>query len=343
MGTNLVLSDPELASQYKAIKKTIQSRLKNLKPNQFLPSADRITAAQINELFSAEVLSHLNDPLPVSSPRGDLINSANKTIGALLVDTGIISPEEYANLDYLIKAKKQASFSKKRVGVGKGTPYRKRLRFHQKSYYDKVLHMDGNIFILKGTDSAIEPVRKDTYEVAGEYLKNVIDTQDFSEYVPELSQFLRAKTVPALADMSHLTKSDTTDTITTLDKKFVNNPASFYSNTMTKATSFVLPDGSTVGSREELRTLVGSLISDYGYLEAYPGMDVVYNSDPQFNDIKLNIRTAGGTPVMYNGKNILLPRGTSLYIDFIDAGPDMDTVWVEIVPTGWLPPQVIEG
>ena len=112
---------------------------------------------------------------------------------------------------------------------------------------------------------------------------------------------------------------------------------------MTKATSFVLPDGSTVGSREELRTLVGSLISDYGYLEAYPGMDVVYNSDPQFNDIKLNIRTAGGTPVMYNGKNILLPRGTSLYIDFIDAGPDMDTVWVEIVPTGWLPPQVIEG
>ena len=343
LGTNLVLSDPELTSQYKAIKKTIQSRLKNLKPNQFLPSADRITAAQINELFSAEVLSHLNDPLPVSSPRGDLINSANKTIGALLVDTGIISPEEYANLDYLIKAKKKASFSKKRVGVGKGTPYRKRLRFHQKSYYDKVLHMDGNIFILKGTDSAIEPVRKDTYEVAGEYLKNVIDTQDFSEYVPELSQFLRAKTVPALADMSHLTKSDTTDTISTLDKKFVNNPTSFYSNTMTKATSFVLPDGSTVGSREELRTLVGSLISDYGYLEAYPGMDVVYNSDPQFNDIKLNIRTAGGTPVMYNGKNILLPRGTSLYIDFIDAGPDMDTVWVEIVPTGWLPPQVIEG
>ena len=47
LGTNLVLSDPELTSQYKAIKKTIQSRLKNLKPNQFLPSADRITAAQI--------------------------------------------------------------------------------------------------------------------------------------------------------------------------------------------------------------------------------------------------------------------------------------------------------
>ena len=340
---NPVFDDPEVAAQYKAIKKAVQSRLKGMNPNQFLPSADRITAAQISELFSAEVLDHLNDPLPITTSRGDLINSSGRTIGDMLVSSGVITPDEYSALDSTIKVAEQGDAFKRKAGRSKGTPYRKRLRFHQESYYDRVLHMDGNIFVLKGTDSAIEPVRKDTFEAANNYLNSVIDTQDFSEYTPEISQYLRKKTAPAGSDLLHLEKSDLRDTASELDKKFVNNPSSFYSNTMTKAHSFKRPDGTPVGSREELRTLVGSLISDYGYLEVDPGMDVVYNADPQFNDIKLNVRTAGGTPLMYNGEKVLLPRGTSLYIDFIDAGPDMDTVWVEIVPNGWVPPQVIEG
>ena len=77
-------------------------------------------------------------------------------------------------------------------------------------------------------------------------------------------------------------------------------------------------------------------------VQATPGMDVVYNVDPQFNDVKLNIRVAAGSPVVYNGEDIFLQQGSSLYINFIDVAPDMDTVWAEVVPTGWLPPQLIE-
>ena len=337
--SNMSPANIDMTKVISDVKEIMTARIKKFDPNSIIPSAHYISLDQVKTYLDNGIVPLINTPATRTTSRGDIVNSMTKTVGDVLTDQGYLSPDESRVIKHNVKSLRQIDWAKGRRGRAKGTPYRRRLRFHQSSYYDKVLHLTGNIFVLKGTDSSIEPVRKDSYEAAKDYLSSVMDIKTIKIETDELTQFLR-KT--GLFDLSHM-KDIEVNTINNFDKSFDIVPESFYANTTTKSTGFIRPDGTTVKTREELRTLTGSILTDFGYVEAIPGMDITHNTDPQYNDIKLNIRIAAGSKLLYNGNKIILPRGSYMYIDHVDAAPDMDTVWVEIVPQGWLPPQLVES
>ena len=225
------------------------------------------------------------------------------------------------------------------TGVGRGTPYQKKLRFHKSSYYYPILRIEGDVFKLKGTDSSIEEVRKDTFETASKFLQETIPVKKFKADRMALTSTLRAYGTPGYGEAP----ADIKDILEEVDAEFVNNPVSFYGNTMTKSVSFLRPDGTPVASREELRLMVGSLISDPGYIDVIGGMDVVKNTDPANNNVKLLVRVAANSDILFDGETIILPRGSALYIDQVDPAPDVDTVWVEVVPMQWVPPMIYDN
>jgi ADP-ribose pyrophosphatase YjhB (NUDIX family) len=116
--------------------------------------------------------------------------------------------------------------------------------------------------------------------------------------------------------------------------------------------NFVLDDGTELKNSYDLDNLVGQTITDYGYMATSLGENPAMSSGK-------NIRLVMRVPEGYNGvwlsskngslglgneREVLLPRGTKLYIHRIgDYKGHMRTVYAEIVPNNWYPPAEIPG
>lgn len=303
----------------------------------------------IAKSLGEHVLS-LRAPYQERNDAGDLVNRHKSNKAVTLAQRGIGSFDDLDKLHAAVKNVPNAFkvSGKGRSGYTRG-PRNRKMRFHQISYYDRVLDLDGNVFQLKGTDDSVEPVRKDSFDDAGEFLATTFKpvseaTRNLLSSDKKLSAdvALRQANLPGTYGPQMISQPNR-GYIEAIDSVFTVNPVSFYANMMMKAESFLYKYNEAVSAREELRNAIGSIVSDFGYLDLTAGVDSVFNSDPQYNDINLMVRVAADSNVISLGdekNSIVLPRGTALYIDDIVPGPLVDTVWVEVVPMQWNPPEV---
>ncbi len=321
------------------VTQNIADRLKLIQENPTNKNNAGIIVEIKNSLGSS--VSNISSPTVLKTASGDYVNSHKESKADAFTNIGAITAQEAYALQHTVRKAKEEDIDKAtgHTGVGRGTPYQKKLRFHKSSYYYPILRIEGDVFKLKGTDSSIEEVRKDTFETASKFLQETIPVKKFKADRMALTSTLRAYGTPGYGEAP----ADIKDILEEVDAEFVNNPVSFYGNTMTKSVSFLRPDGTPVASREELRLMVGSLISDPGYIDVIGGMDVVKNTDPANNNVKLLVRVAANSDILFDGETIILPRGSALYIDQVDPAPDVDTVWVEVVPMQWVPPMIYDN